>query len=92
MKTDNSKPDELNNFQCRESLLNSNAELLAGIKKKICMGRFKVSEGDGIKLGYMRVYIQAIQAQASILKDLELSELKADIEELKEALKSQSPR
>ena len=63
MKNDINNPDELQNFHCRESLLKYNAELLAEIKKKVSMKRFKVSEGDSIKLAYIRVYIQAIQAK-----------------------------
>lgn len=90
MKNDINNPDELKNYQCRESLLNHNAELLSDIKKKIGLKRFKVSEGDGVKLAYMRVYVQAIQAQASILKDLELNDLKVELEELKELIKCQS--
>ncbi|WP_048047636.1 hypothetical protein, partial [Methanosarcina mazei] len=54
--------------------------------------RFRPQEGDNTKLAYRRVYLQAIQVQNSILKDTELDEIKNEIEELKEALKSQSKR
>jgi len=90
MKTDNSSPIVTLNFSSRNSLLNANSELIVQLQNRLKAKRFRPQEGDSTKLAYMRVYLQAIQVQNSILKDTELDEIKNEIEELKEALKSQS--
>jgi len=90
MKTDNPIPKNSSNFSSRESLLKANAELIENLQKRINVKRFRVQEGDSIKLGYIRALIQALQVQNAILKDAELDEIKTEIEELKEALKCQS--
>ena len=90
MKTDNPIPENSLNFSSRESLLKANAELIENLQKRINVKRFRVQEGDSIKLGYIRALIQALQVQNAILKDAELDEIKTEIEELKEALKCQS--
>lgn len=92
MKTDNSSPIVTLNFSSRDSLLSANSELIAHLQDRLKAKRFRPQEGDNTKLAYMRVYLQAIQVQNSILKDTELDEIKNEIEELKEALKSQSKR
>lgn len=90
MKTDNSLPENSLNFSSRESLLKANSELIENLQKRINVKRFRLQEGDSIKLGYIRALIQALQVQNAILKDAELDEIKTEIEELKEALKCQS--
>jgi len=90
MKTDNSFPENFSNFSSRKSLLKANAELIENLQKRINVKRFRVQEGDSIRLGYIRALIQALQVQNAILKDAELDEIKTEIEELKEALKCQS--
>ncbi|NLK33087.1 MAG: hypothetical protein GX302_09760 [Methanosarcina flavescens] len=92
MKTDNSSPIIPLNFSSRNSLLSANSELITHLQDRLKAKRFRPQEGDNTKLAYMRVYLQAIQVQNSILKDTELDEIKNEIEELKEALKSQSKR
>ena len=92
MKTDNSSPIIPLNFCSRNSLLSANSELITHLQDRLKAKRFRPQEGDNTKLAYMRVYLQAIQVQNSILKDTELDEIKNEIEELKEALKSQSKR
>ena len=92
MKTDNSSPIVTLNFSSRNSLLSANSELITHLQDRLKAKRFRPQEGDNTKLAYMRVYLQAIQVQNSILKDTELDEIKNEIEELKEALKSQSKR
>ena len=92
MKTDNSSPIVPLNFSSRNSLLSANSELITHLQDRLKAKRFRPQEGDNTKLAYMRVYLQAIQVQNSILKDTELDEIKNEIEELKEALKSQSKR
>lgn len=77
-------------FSSREFLLKTNAELIENLKKRIYVKRFRPQEGDSIKLGYIRVLIQALQAQNAILKDSELDDLKKEIEELKDLMKCKS--
>lgn len=60
----------------RESLLRANAELIEQLQERLRAKRFRPQEGDGIKLAYIRVFIQALQVQNSILKDSELDEIK----------------
>ncbi|HEY3361026.1 MAG TPA: hypothetical protein VGK06_04145 [Methanosarcina sp.] len=74
-------------FSSRDSLLKANSILIENLQKRINVKRFRPQEGDSIKLGYIRVLIQAIQAQNSVLKDVEINELQSDVQELKEALK-----
>ena len=77
-------------FSNRESLLSANSVLIAQLQARLKAKRFRPQEGDSIRIGYMRALIQALQCQNAILKDAELDELKAELEELKEAMKCQS--
>jgi KaiC/GvpD/RAD55 family RecA-like ATPase len=90
MKTDNPIPENFSIYSSRKSLLKANAELIENLQKRINVKRFRVQEGDSIRLGYIRALIQALQVQNAILKDAELDEIKTEIEELKEALNCQS--
>jgi hypothetical protein len=90
MKTDINKTEISLNFYSRDSLLKANAELIDNLKKRINVKRFRLQEGDSIKLGYIRALIQALHAQNAILKDAELDDLKKEIEELRELVKCQS--
>jgi hypothetical protein len=90
MKTDNSLPENSLNFSSRESLLKANSELIENLQKRINVKRFRPQEGDSIKLGYIRVLIQALKVQNEILKDTEIDEIKNELEDLKEALKCRS--
>ena len=90
MKNTTGNPENTLNFSSRESLLSANSDLITQLQKRIHVKRFRIQEGDSIKLAYVRVYIQALQAQNAILKDSELDEIKAELEELKEAMKCQS--
>lgn len=90
MKTTNSKPEISLNFSNRESLLSANSEIIKQLQDRLKAKRFRPQEGDGIKLAYIRVYLQALQVQNTILKDTELDEIKTELEELKEALKCRS--
>lgn len=90
MKTDTPIPEKSSNFSSRESLLKANSELIENLQKRINVKRFRLQEGDSIKLGYIRVLIQALKVQNEILKDTEIDEIKTEIEELKEVLKCRS--
>lgn len=69
----------------RESLLKANAALIKNLQNRLNVQRFRPQEGDGIKLAYMRVYLQALQVQNSILKDSELEDFKKRLEALEAA-------
>ncbi len=90
MKTDNSLPENSFNFSSRESLLKANSELIENLQKRINVKRFRLQEGDSIRLGYIRALIQALKVQNEILKDTEIDEIKNELEDLKEALKCRS--
>jgi hypothetical protein len=90
MKTDTPIPEKPSNFSSRESLLKANSELIENLQKRINVKRFRLQEGDSIKLGYIRVLIQALKVQNDILKDAELDELKKEIDEIKELIKCKS--
>lgn len=88
MRTDNIIPGSSTIFSSRQSLLKTNAELIDNLQKRINVKRFRPQEGDSIKLGYVRALIQALQVQNAILKDAELEDLRQEIEELRDLLKS----
>ena len=90
MKTDNSLPENSLNFSSRESLIKANAELIENLQKRINVKRFRTQEGDSIRLGYIRALMQALKVQNEILKDFEIDELKQEINEMKELIKSKS--
>jgi hypothetical protein len=90
MKTDNNIPRISLNFASRMSLLNTNAELIENLQKRINVKRFRPQPGDTIKLGYIRALIQALQAQNAILKDIEFDEFKKRLEALENSQTSGS--
>ncbi len=87
MKTLASKPDNSLKFSSRENLLSANSNIIAQLQARLKAKRFRPQEGDSLKLAYIRVYLQALQVQNTILKDIELDGIKNEIEELKEAMK-----
>ena len=90
MKTDDPIPENSLKFSSRESLLKANSELIENLQKRINVKRFRLQEGDSVKLGYIRALIQALKVQNEILKDTEIDEIKNELEDLKEALKCRS--
>ncbi len=90
MKTDNNEPEKTIIFPCRESLLRVNSVLISNLQKRVNVKRFRVQEGDSVKLGYIRALIQALQVQNAIIKDFELDTLKQELEEVRELVRSQS--
>jgi len=79
MKTDNSLPENSLKFSSRESLLKANSELIENLQKRINVKRFRLQEGDSVKLGYIRALIQALKVQNEILKDTEIDEIKNEL-------------
>jgi hypothetical protein len=73
-------------FSNREALLHANSALIAQLRDRLKAKRFRVAEGDTVKIGYMRALIQALTCQNAILKDAELDDMKKEVEELKELM------
>ena len=90
MKTDIDHPYFSVNNPSPESLLKVNAELIEHLRTRVNQRRFKQQTGDGVRLGYYRILIQALTSMNSILRDQEMDQLKADVEELKELMKCKS--
>lgn len=82
MKITTGKPENPLNYYSRESLLSANSKLIAHLQERLKVKRFRPQEGDSLKLAYMRVFLQALQVQNSILKDQELEDLKQRLEVL----------
>lgn len=74
----------------RESLLKVNAELIENLRTRVNQRRYKPNSGDGVRISYCRVLIAALESHNKISKDVEFDQLKAEIEELKETMKSKS--
>lgn len=77
-------------FSSRDSLLKANSALIAQLQTRLKAKRFRPQDGDSCKLGYIRVLVQALQCQNTILKDSELDDLKKEIDELKDLVKCPS--
>jgi hypothetical protein len=77
----------ITDFSSRESLLQANSALIAQLQTRLKTKRWKVSEGENLKVAYYRVLVQALQCQNAILKDTELDDLKKEIDDLKELIK-----
>lgn len=90
MKSDAEDPEILENSTSRESLLRANSRLIAQLQKRVSQKRFRVQEGDSIKLGYIRALTNALQVQNSILKDVEIDTLRHELEEVRELIEQQN--
>jgi hypothetical protein len=77
-------------FSSRGALLSANSGLISQLQARLKAKRFRPQEGDSVKIGYTRALIQALQCQNAILKDVELDDLKKEIEELKDMMKCKS--
>lgn len=90
MQNNTSKPEIIKTYSSRESLLKANAQLIADLHKRVICRRFRPQAGDSVKLSYARALIQAIGLQSAILKDIELDEVKHELQELRELVENQS--
>lgn len=90
MKTITGHPTISLNYSSRESLLSANSELITQLQDRLRAKRFRPQEGDRSRLAHGRLFLQALQVQNSILKDLELQDLQQRVEIL-EAMQAGSP-
>ena len=82
--------NSIQDFSSREALLSANSVLIGQLQARLKAKRFRPQEGDSVKIGYIRALIQALQCQNAILKDVELDDLKKQVEELKEVMTCKS--
>ncbi len=82
MKNTVSTPIATLKLLTRESLLSANSELIEQLQKRLKAKRFRVQEGDSLKLAYIRVFIQALQVQNAIMKDLDIGDFQKRLEAL----------
>ena len=69
-------------FKDRNSLIHANAILISQLQSRLKAKRWRVQEGESLRVSYFRTLILALQAQNAILKDSELDELKKRLEAL----------
>jgi hypothetical protein len=82
MKNSMSTPITTLKLLTRESLLDINSELIEQLQKRLKAKRFRAQEGDSLKLAYIRAFIQALQVQNTMLKDLDIDEFQKRLEAL----------
>lgn len=66
----------------RPKLLDISSRLIEEIFARVDTERFREREGDSVKLQYLRVLVQAVQAHNAILKDTEIDEIKKRLDDL----------
>lgn len=69
----------------RPKLLDISSRLIEDIFFRVDTERFREREGDSVKLQYLRVLVQAVQAHNAILKDTEIDEIKKRLDALEAA-------
>lgn len=69
----------------REELLRISSETIKEILERIKGKRFRPSNGDPVKLQYLRVLVSAIQAHNSVMKDEQLDQVLARLDALEKA-------
>jgi TfoX/Sxy family transcriptional regulator of competence genes len=82
MKNTMRTPINVSELLTRESLLRANSELILQLQERLKAKRFRPQKGDSLRLAYIRVFIQALQVQNVIMKDIELDEFKDRLEAL----------
>lgn len=90
MKTETTEPEISEIFTDRSSLLKTNSKLISQLQKRVTSARFRVQEGDNVRLAYIRALTNLILAQNTILKEVELDNLARELEEVKELVRNQS--
>ncbi|WP_406662398.1 hypothetical protein V7O66_06580 [Methanolobus sp. ZRKC3] len=81
VKEDRISSDSAKNID-RMKLLDVSSWLVESLRIRLAADRFREREGDSIKLQYLRVLVQAMQAHNSILKEQELEEIKTRLDQL----------
>jgi hypothetical protein len=66
----------------RTKLLDISSWLVEEVRSRVDTERFREREGDSVKLQYLRVLVQAVQAHNTILKDTEIDDIKKRLDSL----------
>lgn len=66
----------------REKLLDISSWLVESLRIRLDVKRFKEQRGDSVRLQYIRALVQALQAHNTILKEQEMEEIKARLNQL----------
>jgi hypothetical protein len=66
----------------RTKLLDISSWLVEDVRSRVDTDRFREREGDSVKLQYLRVLVQAVQAHNAILRDTELDDIKKRLDSL----------
>ena len=72
--------ESIQEFSNRNSLLHTNSVLISHLQTRLKAKRWRVQEGENIKISYIRALIQALQTQNLLLKDFELDALNKRLE------------
>jgi hypothetical protein len=90
MKTETEDTEILENFSDRLSLLKANSKLINQLQKRVTSTRFRVQDGDSVRLACIRALTNLILAQNTILKEVELDNLAKELEEIRELIRNQA--
>lgn len=75
--------NENQEFSNRNELLRANSAIISQIQARLKAKRYRPTDADNSKLGYINSLVGAVKLQADLIKDTELDEIKAEIEKLK---------
>lgn len=78
------KPDPVIKIFSRDDLLQANGEIIKQLQTRIRGKRFRVQEGDLVKIQYMKTLIYALRCANEILKDIQLEEFDKRLKTLEE--------
>jgi hypothetical protein len=78
------KPDPVIKTFSRNDLLQANGEIIKQLQARIRGKRFRVQEGDLVKIQYMKTLIYALRCANEILKDIQLEEFDERLKTLEE--------
>lgn len=75
-------PEKSVKFSSRDLLLKANSDLIEQLQSRLKAKHFKTQASDPIKLSYIRVFLSSLQVQSSLLRDMELEELKERLQKV----------
>lgn len=83
-------PENCVKFSSRDLLLKANSDLIEQLQSRFKAKHFKAQAADSIRLSYMRLFLQSLQVQSSLLRDMELEDLEERVASLECMKASQS--
>jgi len=75
--------DSKKDFSNRNELLQANSAIILQLQARLKAKRYRPTDADASKLGYINSLVGALKLQNEILKNADLDEIKAEIEKLK---------